>query len=52
MLRNDLDFIQQMDETGMFVSLDQEKAFDHVDRNFLMDLLKHLGFGPNFLLFD
>ena len=29
-------------------SLDQEKAFDRVDRSFLPKLLDHLGFGPSF----
>ena len=48
MLRVVLDFIGQTDETGILVSLDQEKAFEHVNRSFLMDLLKHFGFGPEF----
>ena len=48
MLRDVLDFIEQTNETGILVSLDQEKAFDRVNRDFLMDLLKRLGFGPDF----
>lgn len=48
MLRDVLDKIEQTDETGILVSLDQEKAFDRVNRDFLMDLLKRFGFGPDF----
>ena len=43
-----LDYIEQMDETAILISLDQEKAFDRVNHSFLTDLLRHLGFGPNF----
>ena len=49
LLRDVLDFIERTDETAILISLDQEKAFDRVDRSFLTDLLCHLGFGPNFL---
>ena len=48
MLRDLLDYIELTDETAILVSLDQEKAFDRVDRSFLMDLLRRFGFGPNF----
>ena len=47
-LTDTLDYIEQTGETGILVSLDQEKAFDRVDRGFLLDLLKHCGFGPEF----
>ena len=33
------------------VSIDQEKAFDSVDRTFLLRSVKHLGFGKNFIRF-
>ncbi len=48
LLRDTLNYIEQTDETGILVSLDQEKAFDRVDRGFLLDLLRHFGFGPDF----
>ena len=48
MLRDILDYIERTDEAAILVSLDQEKAFDCVDRSFLSDLLCHLGFGPIF----
>ena len=36
LLRDILDYIERTDETAILVSLDQEKAFDRVDRGFLM----------------
>lgn len=47
-LRDTLEYIEITNETGILLSLDQEKAFDRVDRVFLMDLLKRFGFGPDF----
>ena len=49
LLRDVLDYIERTDETGILVSLDQEKAFDRVNRTFLMNVLKRFGFGPDFL---
>ena len=49
LLRDVLDHIERTGETGILVSLDQEKAFDRVDWTFLLNLLRHLGFGPCFL---
>ena len=48
LLRDISDFIQETDECAILVSLDQEKAFDRVDRSFLLNLLKIYGFGPDF----
>lgn len=47
-LRDTLEYIEITNETGILLSLDQEKAFDRVDRVFLMDLLKRFGFDPDF----
>ena len=43
-----LDYIGRTNETAILVSLDQEKAFDRVNRSFLLDLLVAVGFGPDF----
>ena len=48
LIRDVLDYIEQTDEAAILLSLDQEKAFDRVNRSFLTDLLYHLGFGLNF----
>ena len=48
LLRDTLHFIDRSGETGIPISLDQEKAFDRVDRTFLTDLLNLFGFCPSF----
>ena len=45
LLGDTLHFIDRSGETGILISLDQEKAFDRVDRTFLMNIF---GFGPSF----
>ena len=49
LLRDVLDYIERTNESGILVSLDQEKAFDRVNHSFLFRLLEHLGFGPSFI---
>ena len=48
LLRDILDYIERTNETGILLSLDQEKAFDRVHRTFLSNLLNHFGFGSSF----
>ena len=48
LIRDVLDMIDKTDETGILVSLDQEKAFDRVDHQFPMRTLTKFGFGPDF----
>ena len=47
-LRDVLDYTDRTNETGILISLDQEKAFDRVNRTFLLNLLSRFGFGPSF----
>ena len=48
LIRDMLDMIDKTNETGILVTLDQEKAFDRVDHDFLMRVLLKFGFGPSF----
>ena len=48
LLRNVFHYIQRTDEPAILVSLDQEKAFDRVNRPFLLQLLRAYGFGLDF----
>ena len=48
LIRDVLDMINKTYETGILVSLDQEKAFDRVDHKFLMRTLAKFGFGSDF----
>ena len=45
-LRDVLDYIQWTDESAISVILDQEKAFDCVNRSFFLHLLQVYSFGP------
>ena len=40
--------IDKTNESGIPVSLDQEKAFDRVHHEFIMKMLRKFGFGPSF----
>ena len=46
--RDTFDYIERTNETAILVSLDQKKAFDRVNRSFLLDLLVAVGFSPDF----
>ena len=47
LIRDMLDMIDKTNETGILVTLDQEKAFDRVDHDFMHFLFK-FGFGLSF----
>ena len=47
-LRDVLDYVDRTNETGILISLDEEKAFDRVNRTFLLNLLSRFGFDPSF----
>ena len=48
LIRDMLDMIDKTNETGILVTLNQEKAFDPVDHDFLMPVLFKFAFGPSF----
>ena len=48
LIRDMLDLIDKTNETGILVTLDQEKSFDRVDHDFLMRVLFKFGFGRLF----
>jgi hypothetical protein len=40
----------QKKESGCIFKLDYEKAYDRVDRNFLLKMLRQRGFSPKFMV--
>ena len=48
LVRDVLDYIDKTNEPAILVTLDQEKAFDRVDHEFMLRVLKKFGFGPSF----
>ena len=48
LVRDTLDFIDKTNELAILLTLDQEKAFDRVDHEFMLRVLRKFGFGPSF----
>ena len=48
-LRNVVDYATLSDVPVAFLSVDQEKAFDRVDWDFMRATLRHMGFSPSFI---
>ena len=47
--RDVVDYVSQVGVSCAILSLDQEKAFDHVDWSFMRATLSSMGFGPSFI---
>lgn len=48
-LRDVVDYVSQAGVSCAILSLDQEKAFDRIDRSFMRATLSSIGFGPSFI---
>ena len=49
LVRDIIRYTNQLGIKGYIISVDQEKAFDRVDRQFLYKVLHKMDFGPNFI---
>ena len=49
LVRDLIDLANKNDETAAFIFLDQEKAFDRVNHNFLFKTMEAFGIGRNFI---
>ena len=49
LIRDIIKYTSQKGLKGYLISVDQEKAFDRVDREFLYDVLGSMNFGPRFI---
>lgn len=50
-LKSIIDYIEDKDDKGLLISIDQEKAFDRVEHNYLIKVLKKYNFPKNFINF-
>ena len=49
LLRDFVHYANEHNIPAAILALDQEKAFDRVDLDFLLATLGHMGFGPSFM---
>ena len=49
MIRDLIDIANKEDDTAAFIFLDQEKAFDRVNHNFLFKVMRAFGIGESFI---
>ena len=49
LIRDLIDLANKEDDTAAFIFLDQEKAFDRVNHNFLFKVMKSFGIGDSFI---
>ena len=50
-LKTIIDYIEEKDDKGILISIDQEKAFDRVEHNYLIKVLQKYNFPENFIKF-
>ena len=49
LFRNIMHYIRQKPSNLALISLDQEKAFDHINHSYMFKVLKHFGFSNTFI---
>ena len=49
LIRDLIDYVNYKNLPGLIISLDQTKAYDRIEWNFLFNVLEKFNFGPNFI---